>query len=340
MSAGVLIKLEILKVIFIISVLLFCNSLYAQQRKADKKQSKEDKRLLDSLIKNDEFLQLLNALDDNKSYFTVSLAASNKLASVNNNSINALQGNSKPIFTPGVSYSHKSGLGISATGYILNDEGNSGLHRVGVTPFYQFTNSDAFSCGASYTRFFSDEKYNAVASPIQNDFFINALYKKGFVEPGLSAGYSTGDYKEIDDITVNIPRSGRITIKDTAITSMKSVSLTGSVEHGFVLHQNMAKQTAFMFTPSLLINAGNNTFNVEHKNNYEGVIRGRGRRQLFRDQGASTGFEFQSAGLNLYSIYSIRKFSIQPQLYFDYYLQPTSENKFTQLYNVSVEYSF
>ncbi len=307
--------------------------MYAQQ-------SKEDKRILDSLIEHDEFLQLLNALDNDKSALTISIGASNRLASINNNSINALQGNSRLIFTPGVSYAHKSGFGISALGYLLSFEGNTGIHRAAITPFYQFTRSDAFSFGLSYTRFFSNARYNAVESPIENDFYVNALYKKGFISPGVSLGYSTGQYKEIDQITINVPREGRTTFFDTAITSIKSMSITGSIERQLVLHHQMAKRTALIFTPSLLLNAGNNSLDVEHKNNYAGVVRGRGRRQLFRNQNNSTDFQLQSAGLNLFFNYNIKALSVQPQLYLDYYLPSTSENRFTRLYTVSVEYSF
>jgi hypothetical protein len=318
--------------LFLIVVCLFHQGGYAQQ-------SKEDKRILDSLIEHDEFLQLLNALDDNKSSLTISIGASNRLASINNNSINALQGNSRLIFTPGVSYTHKTGLGISALAYVLDFEGQTAMHRAAITPFYQYTRSDAFSFGLSYTRFFSNSDYNAVESPIQNDLYVNALYKKSFISPGLSVGYSSGKYKEIDQITINVPREGRTTFYDTAVTSVKSVSATGSIERQFVLHHKIAKRTALIFTPSLLLNAGNNYFDVEHKNNFAGVVRGRGRRQLFRNQSESTNFELRSAGLNLFFNYNTKAFSVQPQLYLDYFLPSTSENRFTGLYSVSVEYS-
>ncbi len=317
------------------TAVVLCDSVYAQD-------SKEDKRILDSLIKNDEFLQLLNSLSTDKSYFTIGVGISNRLASVNNNSINAQQGNSKTIIAPGVSYVHKSGFGVSAAGYLLTNAENGGLHRISLTPFYQHSLNKKFSFGLSYTRFFKDDKYNAVESPIQNDFYGNARYKKGFVEPALAVGYSTGEYKEIDQITINLPRQGRTTFSDTAITSIKSVSLSGSAEHRFLLHSNISKQTAIIFTPSISLNAGNNAFDIVHKNNFPGSVRGRGRRRLFRNQDASgtTAFEFQSTGINLYLDYSIHKFSIQPQVYLDYYLPSTSEKRFTQLFNVNVEYSF
>lgn len=314
---------------------IFCDDVYAQD-------SKEDKRILDSLIENDEFLQLLNSLDADKSYFTINLGVSNRLASVNNNSINALQGNSKTIVTPGISYLHKSGFGVSAAGYLLSNAENSGLHRISLTPFYQHSFNNQLSFGLSYTRFFTDDKYNAIESPIQNDLYANGHYRKGFVEPGLAIGYSTGEYKEIDKITINLPRQGRTTFSDTAITSLKSVSVSGSVEHKFLLYSQIAKKAALLFTPSVLLNAGNNSFDIVHKNNFPGTVRGRGRRRLFRteDVSGASAFELQSAGINLYLNYSIHKFSIQPQVYLDYYLPSTSEKRFTQLFNVNVEYSF
>lgn len=327
--------MKFLKALVFFGAVFFCCRSFAQD-------SKEDKRILDSLIANDEFLQLLNSFDANKSYATVSVSASNRLASVNNNSINAQQGNSKTIITPAISYNHKSGLGLSAAGYVVSNGDNNGLHRFSVTPFYQQTFNKSIFIGLSYTRFFSDDKYNAVESPIQNDFYANVLYKKSFVETGLAIGYSTGDYNEIDKLTVNLPRQGRTTFSDTATTSLKSFSVTGSVEHRFLLYSNISKQRALLFVPSILLNAGNNSFSVIHKNNFPGAVRGNGRRRLFRveDTNGTSAFELQSTGMNLYLNYNIHKFSFQSQVYLDYYLPSTSESRFTQLFNLNVEYSF
>ncbi|MEO7801221.1 MAG: hypothetical protein ABIR81_04440 [Ginsengibacter sp.] len=327
--------MNFLKPFLFVFILLACNCVFGQD-------SKEDKRILDSLIANDEFLQLLNSLDADKSYFTISVGASNRLASVNNNSINAQQGNLKTVITPAVSYNHKSGLGLSAAGYVVRNAENNGLHRFSLTPFYNHSFNKSLALGLSYTRFFSDNKYNAVESPIQNDLYANVLYKKGFVEPGLAFGYSTGKYNEIDKVTINIPREGRTTFSDTAITSIKSFSVTGSVEHRFLLYTKMSKQSALLFIPSILLNAGNNSFSVTHHNNFPGTVRGNGRRRLFRTQDVDgvSAFELQSTGLNLYLNYSIHKFSFQPQIYLDYYLPSTSESRFTQLFNVNIEYSF
>jgi hypothetical protein len=323
------------KTLSLIIVLCFCSCAFAQD-------SKEDKRILDSLIANDEFLQMLNSFDGDKSYVTISVGASNRLASLHNNSINAQQGNSKTIITPAVSYNHKSGFGLSAAGYLLSNGDNNGLHRFSVTPFYQRSFNKTVSVGVSYTRFFSDDKYNAVESPIQNDIYANVLYKKGFIEPGFAVGYSTGEYNEIDNLTINLPREGRTTFSDTATTSLKSFSVSGSVEHRFFLSGNISKQRALLFIPSVLLNAGSNSFSVTHQNNFPGAVRGNGRRRLFRteDVNGSSAFELQSTGINIYLNYSIHKFSFQPQLYLDYYLPSTSESRFTKLFNVNVEYSF
>lgn len=317
----------------LIVTILVCTASFAQR-------SREDQRLLDSLIENDEFLKLLNDMDKPVSDLTIGVAASNMLASVNNNSINALQGNTKITYSPFVSYSHKSGFGISATGYLLTEKDNAGLKRIGITPAYHFTSSKTITAGASYTRFFNKDKYSAVQSPVLNDFYVYALYKKTAIQPGLSFGYSTGKYREIDQVTINLPRQGRLTIIDTAITTLQSFSVTGSAERRFLLHQNYLHKTSLAFTPSLLLNAGSNAFDVVHQNNYAGAVRGRGRKILFRNQSEASGFLLQSAGLNLYAIYSYKQFSFQPQLYLDYYLHHSDESRFTQQYNLTLDYSF
>ena len=64
--------------------------------------SKEEMRLLDSMFKNDEFIQLM--LEKDKSYFDVNIKMSNGVFSFNNNGLNASQATTNKLYyTPSVS---------------------------------------------------------------------------------------------------------------------------------------------------------------------------------------------------------------------------------------------
>ena len=98
----------------IILLLLFSNNCYCQQ-------SADDKKLLDSMIKSDDLLSMLDNIDKPFSYVRLNAGITNKLFSVNNNSLNAMQQNKKLIFSPSVEYYNKTGLGISFAAFFIND---------------------------------------------------------------------------------------------------------------------------------------------------------------------------------------------------------------------------
>ena len=95
------------------------------------------------------------------------------------------------------------------------------------------------------------------------------------------------------------------------------------------------------FTPSLMLNAGSGKFLTTHMNKYSANPQNNGRRRI-RSNGQSDNspFSLQSIGANFAALYSVGKFTIEPQLYLDYYLQSTTSNKFTEIYNIIFSFSF
>ena len=80
-----------------------------------------DKELLDSLIKNDDFIKQLD--NESRSYFKVNFGIGNQLFSLHNRTLDAAQIEKKLIFTPSIGYYHKSGFNLSLSGYLVNDSG-------------------------------------------------------------------------------------------------------------------------------------------------------------------------------------------------------------------------
>ena len=298
-----------------------------------------DKKLLDSLIKNDEFLRMLNSMDKPSSYLILNLGIGNKLSSVNNNSVNSLQGNSKLIFTPSIAYVHKSGLGVSFGAYLLDNNGSTNFYQYALTPSYDYLASNHIGAGISYTRFFSKEEFDDSQSPIKNDIYGYIHLKRPWLQPGIALGYSDGEYKEINIVTVNIPGRGRRTFPDTAITKLQTFTVVGTVEHAFYLSDVLKEKGNLAFTPTLMINAGESKFEVTHRNEYSAVIQRR-RRNVLRNQTETASFGLQSLGLNFQLNYAVGKFNFQPQFYLDYYLPETTEERLTELYNFNIGFTF
>lgn len=112
-----------------------------------------------------------------------------------------------------------------------------------------------------------------------------------------------------------------------------------SAGHRFDWQNVFKKADGFELSPSLLLNFGSSTTNIAHKTNAPNLLKlltkkGKLRRQI------SNNFQAESLGLNIDCSYTVGKLSINPQMYFDYYLPSSTEQKFTQVFTLSVGYSF
>ena len=284
-------------------------------------------------------------LEKPTSYFKLGAGIGNQLLSIHNKALNAGQNVNGIIFTPSIGYYHKSGFGLSFEGYLLKDSGKTNFYQSALTPSYEYDGNDIIF-GVSYSRFFVKNKYGGATSPIQNDIYTNVLFKKNWLKPGIAVGYSSGTYKEINLVTVTLPQIGTITFPDTAKTKTTAFSLIGSLEHTFEFFNILSEDGFLSFTPSLLANAGSAKFVVTHANRFSASPSNAGRgRAKFRG-GAGTGessvskFGLQSIGANFNLLYTIGKFSLEPQVYLDYYLQQTDTNKFTQVYSINMAITF
>ncbi len=307
----------------------------AQQPAAEKEQA-----LKDSAAIMQDLLNLLDSTDEPSSYGLVTFGIGNRLFSLHNNQLNAQQSTSATlVYNPSIGYFHKSGFSLSGGAYLLNDaEKGFGITQYSLTPAFDLQGSDKFNFGVSYTRYFVKDEFSVYSSPVQNDFYTSFSYKKPWIEPGIALGYSTGEYKQsiIKDTAIN--NIHRV-IYDSATFSIKSFSAMLSAGHRFDWQNVFKKADGFELSPSLLLNFGSSTTNIAHKTNAPNLLKlltkkGKLRRQI------SNNFQAESLGLNIDCSYTVGKLSINPQMYFDYYLPSSTEQKFTQVFTLSVGYSF
>lgn len=280
------------------------------------------------------------------SYFKFGVGIGNQLLSIHNKALNASENINSLIFSPSIGYFHKSGFGISFQGYLLKDSGSTNFYQSSLTPSYEYDGDDV-GFGISYSRYFVKNKYGGATSPIQNDIYTSILFKKPWLQPGIAAGYASGTYKEINIQTLNLPQFGTVTFPDTATTKTKAFSLIGSLQHTFEFANVLTEGGDLSFTPTILANAGAAKFVVTHANRFSAnVANTRGRGRVRGGTGTGTGessassFTLESVGANFALLYSIGKFSLEPQVYLDYYLQNTDTKKFTQVYNISLSVVF
>ncbi len=287
-----------------------------------------------------ELSDLLHSNATPISYATIDVGIGNRLFSVRNRSLNAKQTTTGTmVYTPTLSYFHKSGFGINASANFLNDiEKGFGVSQVALSPGYDYYGNKDFSTGIAYTHYFVQDFYSSYAIPIQNDFYGYFSYKKYWLETGLALDYATGIYKQVkrkDTIINNIQRN----FYDSANFNIKSFSMILSVGHNFEWTNLLNDDDGLNFTPTLMINFGSSKTNISHNTNGTRLfnfLNKKGRLPKMQ----TSAFAAESIGLNLNLDYSIGKFSFQPQLYLDYYLPQSDANKVSTLFTFSTAYFF
>ena len=319
-------KLTVMTKSFLIALLLILGftSIRAQEKEKDSPDSSDDKTR-------------------QTSYLRIGAGIGNQLLSLHNKALNAGQSTNTIIFTPSIGYYHKSGFAIAFEGYLLSDSGSTNFYQTSLTPSYEYDGKE-ITAAVSYSRYFVKNQYGGSASPIQNDLYSSVVFKKGWLWPSVAVGYSSGKYKEINLVTVNIPSIGPRTFYDTATTKTTAFSLIGSIEHTFEFYEVLSKNADLSFTPSLMANAGSAKYIVTHANKFSvantGTTRRKGKLRPGSGESGNSPFALQSVGANFDFLYTIGKFSFEPQLYLDYYLLQTDSKKFTQVYNINFALSF
>lgn len=300
-----------------------------------------EKAALDSMFKDDEFINMLKTALAPKSYFLVSAGIGNSYFSAKNKELNASQLENKLVITPAAAYYHKSGLAITASAFMASFNGKMSFYQFGLSPSYSLTKNKKIGTTISFTHMFTRSGFEGYASPIQNDFYGNIFLKKPWLQPGISLGLSGGrytDYVKVDTVLNGIRRI----FTDTVKTRLTAVSLNAFVQHQFEYFELLSKKDGISITPQLILNAGSQKFTEVHKNPFITKLKLMNSVR-FKNLGVrsdKSSFSIQSLAFNLDINYVIGKFGFEPQFYLDYYLPETTDKKFTSVYSFVISYVF
>ncbi len=313
----------------------------------------KESTLIDSLAEESRILKSLDSLlSKPTSYFQVGIGIGNQLYSTHNNALNAKQTSPPLVLTPSIGYFHKSGFSISANEYLLNENNTFGANQYSITPGFETQPNHPFEFLISYTHYFINNEYSEFSSPVQNDFYSSLVYKKPWLQPGVSLGYSFGESKQIlkFDTTIN---SRNINLTDTATSSLNAFTCILSLQHSFGWKTVFSNDDNISFIPELMLNLGSSTTTVNNNDHLNAVLRAlltQAKIKAIRTaltkkikkftKLQSTPFGAESAAIDLQASYTFGNFSIQPDVYLDYYLPETTTNRFTQVYSINFNYSF
>jgi len=301
--------------------------------------TKEERRLLDSMFSNDEFINLM--MKKKESYVDVGIGIGNSIFSLKNNALNAEQAQTNTLYyKPTVAYNHKSGVGFSVSSFLAMAGGALKVYQYSLSPSYLYNNKK-FSAGISYTRFIEGSDAGFYTSPFKNDFYASMVYKKTWIRPGITLGYSFG--KLTDHFDSSFWLLNRIVhIRDTATTRINGLTLNVTASHQWYFEKLIAKKDAIELQPMFMLNAGSQKWKTTHTNrlinrfprvnNYF--------KRVYCDSCASEHFRIQSLAFSAQATYYYNRFYIQPQLYLDYYLPATTQKRLTSLFSVTAGFLF
>lgn len=299
--------------------------------------SKSDKAALDSMLKNDAFIELMKK--NNTSALDVSVGIGNGSFSGHNRAVNATGNTNQLIITPGVIYHHKSGFGIGVTTYIANDSVSSGVYQTGIIGSYDYLGKEV-STGIAYTRFISDMNLYNTKSLYQNDIYAYIKRSRGVIQPVLSLGYDNGDYKSIDNAILKRPIRGDTLVRDSTTNKASFFALSLGVEHDFSIANAFTKDDVLEITPAFAFNAGSDYISTTHLNAAYSIIPKKLVTKRRRIVATSNKFQLQSVSASLDMNYSVGKFFLQPTLFADYYLPATTSNRLAVIYSITAGVSF
>jgi hypothetical protein len=307
--------------------------------------SNEDKRLLDSMFKNDEFI---NMMKKDKNYLDISIGIGNGEFSASNNVANATGIDKQLVYTPALTYRLKNGLNFGVSPFITaGSSGRPEIYQTGVSAGYDYYGK-TIQAGGGYTRYLSNQnKYNS-KSLYQNDINAYVRLAKGILQPGVSVGYVAGKYKELffrtrkDTVHLQFPLpNGRDTIitrtlKDSTDNKTSYFTVTANVGHDFYFYNVFSKKDELDFVPTIMLNMGSDKLTQTHTNQ----IFNRPALSSRKKSDYSNKFQVQSVAASFDVTYMIKKFFIQPILYLDYYLPATTENRLSAIFSVTAGFSF
>ena len=320
---------------------------FAQKGKLDSLFAKADTTaVMDSLMNG--FDAFLDSLSQPKSFFSISAGIGNRTFSIKNNSLNTQESKTDMIsLTPSLGYYHKSGLGISVTGFLSALHNKLDFYQYAITPSYDYI-GEKISVGISYTRYLGKDTAILNASPYENDLYAYFNIRHKTWRYGISAGYATGNFSDKLSYRDSLLRYSTLLQRlewvyfkrtITSTNKIKDISFSASVRKDFEWYKVFTKKDNLVLSISSYVVAGASRITtVTNTSIKKGKITLARFRRSYEDT-EGNGLQFQSAAISASLFYTIGNFNLQPVWFMDYYF-PDSDKKINQVFSFTVGYSF
>ncbi|MBM3417196.1 MAG: hypothetical protein FJY20_12365 [Bacteroidetes bacterium] len=309
-----------------------------------------DAAIVDTSIDYDElfrdFDEFMDSILSPRSYFLISLSTGKGFYNFENKSNYDVVTSKKLTYSPTLGYYHKSGLGITANGYFVDDGAKMNFFQSAITPSYDYLKNKNFATGISYTKFITKDSLPFYTTPIQNELYTYFIYRKWWFRPMVAMSYGWGsrsDYEEREVLLqdLRLRRRGYTYINTQA--TVRDFSLMASVRHDFYWLDVFTYRDHIRFTPQLTFTSGTQKFGFNQSSTtYATGIRSTSNVLYYTDNFyLDDELKFQPLSLTLFlrSEYTLGRFFIQPQVAFDYFF-PASSKPFNTLFSINAGFMF
>ncbi|HVB03261.1 MAG TPA: hypothetical protein VNE41_06045 [Chitinophagaceae bacterium] len=245
-------------------------------------------------------------------------------AAIGNNPYNQLSKNTyilvnKIYFMPGISYTHKSGLGLAISAYDLFGEGDKGWFEYDISPSYTFDQDKNLSFGISFEKYLYSKVSPIPRSPLNSEFYSYIIVNPWWLQPGLALDYAYGEYQ-----------------MKKKIIPAEDIEILASLQHVFDFDNLIFANDDLSITPAINLIAGTDKYIRSF-----GSTRLAGRSKHITKKGKN--IPITASTINTYTVqqsqflartleasldlnYTIGKFTLEPQYYYDFALDPSQGN--------------
>lgn len=313
------------------------------------KKEKKDFLAIDTTFDYDlfqDFDAFMDSILSPHSYFLGNLSVGKGFFNFENKGSSLIETSKKLTYAPTLGYYHKSGLGFTTTGYIVNDETNLNFYQFSLSPSFDYLQNRDFATGVSYDRFFTKDSLPFYTSPLQNEVYAYFTYRKLWMRPSVALSYGWGsrsDYQKREELLQSLRLRPRGFTYINTTESVSDFSVMASVRHDFYWLDVFTYNDHIRFTPQIVFTSGTQKFGFNQSSNTYGTAIRTGSNELYNSEDfyLDDQLKFQPLSLTLYlrGEYAIGKFFIQPQVTMDYYF-PSPTDNFNTFISVNAGFVF
>ena len=280
------------------------------------------------------------------SYFMASISMSKGYYSFETKGALEITTSKKLTYSPTLGYYNKNGLGITTTGYVVNDNSGLNLYQYGISPSYDFLKNRDIATGFSYTKYITRKNLPFYTSPLQNELYGYFTYRKLWFRPGIAASYGWGsrsDYTSREDLIESLRLRPRGFTYINTKESISDFTVVASVKHDFYWLDVFTFNDHIRITPQISFTSGTQKFGFNQSSNTYGTLIRTGTNVLYSSESVylDDKIRFQPLSLTTYlrGEYVIGKFFIQPQFTLDYYF-PSDTKNLSTFFNLNAGFIF